>query len=147
MADAAQSTEERLAEEERLRNYEMTAILSLSAEEAKREAVLDTIRRIITDERGELIEVTPAKTRTLAYPINKERQAVFATLVFRAPTTVPRRIADAFKHDTTLLRHMLTERPRVQATAKRGRETKPREKPVDETRMEEQIEQALKSTE
>ncbi|OHA48346.1 MAG: hypothetical protein A2991_03140 [Candidatus Terrybacteria bacterium RIFCSPLOWO2_01_FULL_58_14] len=131
--------------EPRRRDYELAAVLSASATDEERDTFIAKLQRLIADVEGELIELSPPKPYALAYPIRKERQGVFRTLIFRGPTELPERIAETVRHDTTLLRHFVIERPKPRRTPPSRRKT-PVISATEEQRMEEQIEAALKES-
>jgi len=98
--------------EERRRTYETTIVLSSKAGEEGREALLGKIRSYVADAGGEIIEVSPAKEFPLAYPINKERQGVMRTLVYKSKTDLPNDLARELRHETALLRMLTIEQPK-----------------------------------
>ena len=92
--------------------YETTLVLSAKAGEEAREALLGKIRGFIADQGGEIIEASPAKEYTLAYPIQKEQQGIMRTLVYRGDPKLPNGLADALRHDQALLRILTIGQPK-----------------------------------
>lgn len=134
--------------EERHRAYESTIVLSAKAGEDAREALLSTIRGVIADAGGELIEVSPAKEYTLAYPINKEQQGIMRTLVYRSTTDLPNTLTTELRHNTTLLRMLTIEQPKRPTAPARNFSPMPTEETSESAsggsgNMEEQIEGAI----
>ena len=134
--------EETFTIDPRRRDYELAAVLSPSVSDAERDAFMEKIQRLVTDAEGELIAMSPPKPYTLAYPIKKERQAIFRTLVFRGPVDLPERIAEAVRHETILLRHFVLERQKIQEGVPARKEA-PSISAAQEQHMEEQIKAAL----
>jgi len=100
--------------DERWGAYELTLVLSSKASDDERDSLISKIRGLISDNGGELLEVSPPKEFTLAYPIQKERQGVMRTLIFKSLTNIPNIITKALKHEPALLRLLAIERPKEQ---------------------------------
>lgn len=146
--DRAQNPE--VLPDERRRDYELTLVLSAASTQENREACIGRLRNVISEENGEVIEAGTLRNAQLMYPIKKERQGFFTTLTFRGPTTLPKRIEESTMYDQTLLRFLLTERPKrrlrtrlaIPTPSSQSSETKGAGAEA-EKRMEEQIEAAL----
>lgn len=99
-------------QEERRQTYETTAVLSAKSSEEEREALLGKFRGIIADNGGEIIEASPAKEYTLAYPINKEQQGIMRTFVYKSDPSIPNTLSEALRHETALLRMLSIVKPK-----------------------------------
>ena len=145
---------EAVPREERRRDYEIAFVLSSAESEEARNAFLGRVRVIIADSGGELIAVSLPRTYALAYPIRHERQGVLVTFAFRAATTVPQHLTEAIRHEQTVLRNIIFERPKTRKPrTRRVLPGEPRaeapsplsqeERTAQMQRMEEQIETAI----
>ncbi len=72
-----------------IRLYETVFVLKPDMEEEPREALIDRIKSVITDNNGEIVEVDTWGSKKLAYEINDFRTGYYTVIMFKGePVTV-----------------------------------------------------------
>ena len=80
-----------------MKAYEVLYIVKPTLDDEAREAVLDSIKNIITEAKGEVGEVDVWGSRKLAYPIEKFRDGVYTLVNFKADVEFPKGIRQKIK--------------------------------------------------
>ena len=91
-----------------MRLYECMFILRDRLSDEERDALLNKVKKIITDNKGEIIEFKEWGRRELAYKIKKESVGIYYLLRYNAPPDAIREIDRLFKLEDNILRHFIT---------------------------------------
>ena len=90
-----------------MKAYEVLYIVKPTLDDEAREAVLDSIKNIITEARGEVGEVDGWGSRKLAYPIEKCRDGVYTLVNFKADVEFPKELDRRLKISEDVIRHVI----------------------------------------
>lgn len=90
-----------------MRAYELLYIVKPTLDEDAREAVLNSIKEIITSANGEVGEVDVWGSRKLAYPIQKFRDGVYTLVNFKASVDFPKELDRRLKISEDVIRHVI----------------------------------------
>ncbi len=69
-----------------MKHYELALVLPVGLSEEKVKAVIAKISELIKNEKGQLLKETIWPKKALAYPIKKQKEALFVFLNFSVPT-------------------------------------------------------------
>ena len=75
-----------------MNKYELLFIIDNDFADEAKEAVIDRITKVVTDNGGEVESMDKWGTRKYAYPINFKTEGYYVLVNFSAPTTVPAEI-------------------------------------------------------
>ncbi len=75
-----------------MNKYELLFIIDNDVADEAKEAVIDRITKVVTDNGGEVESMDKWGTRKYAYPINFKTEGYYVLVNFSAPTTVPAEI-------------------------------------------------------
>ena len=89
-----------------MKAYEVLYIVKPTLDDEAREAVLDSIKNIITEAKGEVGEVD-VWGRKLAYPIEKFRDGVYTLVNFKADVEFPKELDRRLKISEDVIRHVI----------------------------------------
>lgn len=90
-----------------MKAYEVLYIVKPTLDDEAREAVLDSIKNIITEAKGEVGEVDVWGSRKLAYPIEKFRDGVYILVNFKANVEFPKELDRRLKISEDVIRHVI----------------------------------------
>lgn len=90
-----------------MKAYEVLYIVKPTLDDEAREAVLDSIKNIITEAKGEVGEIDVWGSRKLAYPIEKFRDGVYALVNFKADVEFPKELDRRLKISEDVIRHVI----------------------------------------
>ena len=90
-----------------MKAYEVLYIVKPTLDDEAREAVLDSIKNIITEAKGEVGEVDVWGSRKLAYPIEKFRDGVHTLVNFKADVEFPKELDRRLKISEDVIRHVI----------------------------------------
>ena len=90
-----------------MKAYEVLYIVKPTLDDEAREAVLDSIKNIITEAKGEVGEVDVCGSRKLAYPIEKFRDGVYTLVNFKADVEFPKELDRRLKTSEDVIRHVI----------------------------------------
>lgn len=90
-----------------MKAYEVLYIVKPTLDDEAREAVLDSIKNIITGAKGEVGEVDVWGSRKLAYPIEKFRDGVYTLVNFKADVEFPKELDRRLKISEDVMRHVI----------------------------------------
>ena len=90
-----------------MRAYELLYIVKPTLDEEAREAVLNSIKEIITSANGEVGEVDVWGSRKLAYPIQKFRDGGYTLVNLKASVDFPNELDRRLKISEDVIRHVI----------------------------------------
>ena len=90
-----------------MKNYELVYVVKPNSDDETREAVLDSIKNIITEAKGEVGEIDVWGSRKLAYPIEKFRDGVYTLVNFKADVEFPKELDRRLKISEDVIRHVI----------------------------------------
>ncbi|WP_101773884.1 30S ribosomal protein S6 [Peptostreptococcus faecalis] len=90
-----------------MRSYELLYIVKPTLDEEAREAILNSIKEILTSSNGEVGEVNVWGSRKLAYPIQKFNDGVYTLVNFKAEVDVPKELDRRIKINEDIIRHII----------------------------------------
>ena len=90
-----------------MKAYEVLYIVKPTLDDEAREAVLDSIKNIITEAKGEVGEVDVWGSRKLAYPIEKFRDGVYTLVNFKADVEFPKELDRRLKISEDVIRPVI----------------------------------------
>ncbi|MBC2576854.1 30S ribosomal protein S6 [Peptostreptococcus canis] len=90
-----------------MRAYELLYIVKPTLDDEAREAILNSIKEIITSANGEVGEVDVWGSRKLAYPIQKFRDGYYTLINFKATVDFPKELDRRLKISEDVMRHVI----------------------------------------
>ena len=90
-----------------MKAYEVLYIVKPTLDDEAREAVLDSIKNIITEAKCEVGEIDVWGSRKLAYPIEKFRDGVYTLVNFKADVEFPKELDRRLKISEDVIRHVI----------------------------------------
>lgn len=90
-----------------MKAYEVLYIVKPTLDDEAREAVLNSIKNIIAEAKGEVGEVDVWGSRKLAYPIEKFRDGVYTLVNFKADVEFPKELDRRLKISEDVIRHVI----------------------------------------
>ena len=88
-------------------NYEIMFIVKTTMESDKIKNTIDTMKKIITDGKGKIVDTKDMGERKLAYPIKKELSGYYYVLKVEASKEVIAEFDRRALIDETILRHLI----------------------------------------
>lgn len=89
-----------------MRLYETTFITDAQYSESEIEAEIKKVEELITSNGGEIVETQRWGIRRLAYEIKHKRQGYYAHFLYRASTSMPPLLENAFKVNERIVRFL-----------------------------------------
>lgn len=90
-----------------MRAYELMAILRPNLEEEKRNATVDRLKGIITDNKGEITNFQEMGKRRLAYEIEKNREGYYILFNFQAKPEVVSELERVMRISDDVIRFLI----------------------------------------
>lgn len=90
-------------------NYEVMFIIDPTLEEAKKDAVVETVKEIIAVD-GEVGKVDVWGMRKLAYPIQKKNEGYYVVVEFKASTELPKELDRRLRISDAVMRHLIVNK-------------------------------------
>ncbi|MCX4255001.1 MAG: 30S ribosomal protein S6 [Bacilli bacterium] len=88
-------------------NYEIMFIVKTTMESDKIKKTIDTMKKIVTDGKGKIVETKEMGEKKLAYPINKELNGYYYVLKIEATPEVVKEFDRRALIDESILRHLI----------------------------------------
>ena len=88
-------------------NYELMFIINPTLEEEKKNAVVEMVQGIITNNGGDVSNVDVWGMRKLAYLIEKKAEGFYVVIDFQAGTDLPKEIDRRLRISDDVMRHMI----------------------------------------
>ncbi len=73
-----------MSEPENKKEYEMSYLLTPDISEDKIDSETIELKKIITENGGDIVQTNPLEKKRLAYPVKKQNQAYFGVIYFNA---------------------------------------------------------------
>ncbi|HKK96253.1 MAG TPA: 30S ribosomal protein S6 [Anaerovoracaceae bacterium] len=89
-----------------MRNYELMFIVRPTIEDDKRDAVIETVKEIISSD-GEVLDVDIWGMRKLAYEIEKHSEGYYVIVQFKAGSELPKELDRRLKISDNVIRHII----------------------------------------
>lgn len=89
-----------------MNNYEVMFIIEAALEEEKKNAVVETVKEIISAE-GEVSKVDVWGNRKLAYPIQKKNEGYYVVIQFTAKPELPKELDRRLRISDSVIRHII----------------------------------------
>lgn len=90
-------------------NYEVMFIIDASLEETQKDAMIETVQSIIS-ENGEVVNVDVWGMRKLAYPIQKKNEGFYVVIDFKANSEMPKELDRRLKIYDSVVRHIIVNK-------------------------------------
>ncbi|MBQ3107393.1 MAG: 30S ribosomal protein S6 [Firmicutes bacterium] len=90
-------------------NYEVMFIIDADLEDARKEAVIETVKGIIA-EGGEVGKVDVWGMRKLAYPILKKNDGYYVVIEFTAKPELPKELDRRLRISDSVIRHIIVNK-------------------------------------
>ncbi len=106
--------------------YENIVIMDPALSDEEIEAATERIKGIITGADGEILKVDPWGRRKLAYELNKQTRGFYTLLLYRAPSSVVRKLEEFYKVFDPVFKYMVVklEKKQLAATLRKLEEEK-----------------------
>ncbi|MCI8671151.1 MAG: 30S ribosomal protein S6 [Bacilli bacterium] len=88
-------------------NYEIMFIVKTTMESDKIKKTIDTMKKIVTDGKGKIVETKEMGEKKLAYPIKKELNGYYYVLKIEATPEVVKEFDRRALIDESILRHLI----------------------------------------
>lgn len=88
-------------------NYELMFIIDPSIDQESKDAEIEKVKGIITENNGEVGEADIWGIRKLAYPIMKNTEGFYVVLPFQADPELPKELDRRLKISDAVIRHMI----------------------------------------
>lgn len=88
-------------------NYEIMFIVKTTMESDKIKKTIDSMKKIITDSKGKIVETKEMGERKLAYPIKKELNGYYYVLKVVANSDAVHEFDRRASIDESVLRHLI----------------------------------------
>ena len=88
-------------------NYELMFIIDPKLEQEQKDAEIEKVKGIISENGGELGEADVWGIRKLAYPIMKNTEGFYVVLPFQAGPELPKELDRRRKISDAVIRHMI----------------------------------------
>jgi len=89
-----------------LRHYETMIVVKPTLNDEEREAVVENIKNVISQNGGEVVAVDNIGVRELAYPINKFERGYYYIIYYKAPANAVLELERQMRYNEDLLRFM-----------------------------------------
>lgn len=93
----------------KLKYYETFYLLNPDMNEEQREAVLEKIKGIITEEKGEIVSVDNWPLRKLAYKVNKKSQGYYVLIEYGAKPETIQEITRNLRLDENVMKFLTSK--------------------------------------
>lgn len=90
-----------------MRNYELVYILKPNVEEDVKETVLEKVKSIVEEGKGEIDKIDVWGNRKMAYEIQDFTDGYYVLVVFKSGVDVPKEIDRNLKISDKVIRHMI----------------------------------------
>lgn len=90
---------------EKMTNYELMYIIDPTLEQDKKDAAIEAVKEIVTNNGGEVSDVNVWGMKKLAYPIEKKEDGYYVVMEFKANTDVPKELDRRLKISDAVIRH------------------------------------------
>jgi len=90
---------------EKMTNYELMYIIDPTLEQDKKDAAIEAVKEIVTNNGGEVSDVNVWGMKKLAYPIEKKEEGYYVVMEFKANTDVPKELDRRLKISDAVIRH------------------------------------------
>lgn len=87
--------------------YEIMFIVKTTIDAEKQKKTIDSMKKIITDGKGKIVETKEMGEKKLAYPIKKELNGYYYVLKVEATSEVVAEFDRRALIDETILRHLI----------------------------------------
>lgn len=92
-----------------MRDYELVLVVSPEVDDARTQALVERIHRLITERGGNLTKHETWGRKRLAYPIRNYKEGTYFFTQFQANTQTSREIEQALRVSEEVLRHLLVK--------------------------------------
>lgn len=92
-----------------LNAYELMMILRSSSESEKQKETVEEVKKYFSS-CGKIKETKDLGKKTFSYPIRKEKEGNYWFFVLEMPGEEAKKLAERFKHNEIILRHLLIRR-------------------------------------
>ena len=90
-----------------MRGYELTVVLKPDLADKAREELLAKIKKLVEDAKGKIESQDLWGKKSLAYPLKKEREGIYAYFVLTFPKNETSALEKKIKIEEGVLRHLL----------------------------------------
>ena len=92
-----------------MNRYEIMFIIAAALENEKKDAVIETVKGIITD-GGEVLETEVIGLKRLAYPIQKKNEGFYVLMQFNANPELPAELDRRLRISDDVVRHIIIKK-------------------------------------
>jgi small subunit ribosomal protein S6 len=100
-----------------MNTYENIVIFNPSLSDEEIETATTRIKDLIASEQGEILKVEPWGRRKLAYELNKQTRGFYTLLLFKAPSTVVKKLEELYKVYDPVFKYMVVKLEKKQREA------------------------------
>lgn len=93
-----------------MNSYELLYILNNELSDEAKDAVVDKLSAVVTDNGGTVDSVEKWGTRRLAYPINFKTEGYYVLVNFSAPATLPGELERIMRINDAVVRFLIVKR-------------------------------------
>ena len=93
-----------------MNNYEIMFIVKNTIEDEKVEKLAESLKKLITDNKGKVIEFTEMGKRKLAYPIKKELTGTYYVMTVSASSDTIKEFDRKVSINENVLRHLILKK-------------------------------------
>lgn len=87
-----------------MNQYELALILNSTLSDSELQKLSTELRNMLTQAGATEIDPNRSERRILAYPIRKQKEAIYLYIKFTGPASIPARIQTELKHRDEILR-------------------------------------------
>ncbi len=92
------------------RSYELMFIINFNTSEKERNDLIETYKKFITENNGEIIKVENMGEKDFAYPINKMKKGYYVLFDFKAYPDDVVRLQNLLKNNEKVVRFMVVRK-------------------------------------
>jgi small subunit ribosomal protein S6 len=118
-------------------HYELTTIIDSNIPDNEHQEIIDKIKKLISDNKGEISSEENLGRKKLSYPIEKSLKGVFVCIEFNIEPNTIKPIEKELKLNKNIIRYLIIKKPENIVPASMEKPKKKEEKIVKEDENEE----------
>ena len=93
-----------------MRDYELVVIIKPDVTDDDANAIVEKVKTLVTDRKGEVVEVKPWGKKKMAYPIGQYKEGNYVLTKLKLEAKLTREIDSALKLNEKIMRHLLVRK-------------------------------------
>jgi small subunit ribosomal protein S6 len=135
-----------------MRQYETAFLITPNLEEEETEKLIEQMAEVVKKKKGKMVNIEKWGKRRLAYPIDKQDEAVYVFFHYQGDPDIPHELLRRFRQTETIIRYLTLKKdeqdlPRKKTKTSRRAKAKSVEVEEKEKRQEEIKKEAEEMTE